>query len=204
MKIYGIGVNFKSNFLGKIEDATRAETLKISKLKKASVDGPIMTETGEMTTETTVGQFWEQLKQQGNGQSGPLLVNGYANIAYIRDQNEVLWAVDAGWDSSHAGTWGRAPLRTRSSGTPTIRSFPVDSSQLDSWRFSLCTSEPLPLCRHWIRGFVFKYSLVLEALMIGVFAIRWLSLKRTQALCIIAIQIVAVLAGVFPVFYFHL
>jgi hypothetical protein len=58
-----------------------------------------MGELGE-TARTKLAQFWEQMKKQGQGQKGALLVNGHANIAYIDDENGTLWAVDAHWLSS--------------------------------------------------------------------------------------------------------
>ncbi len=44
-----------------------------------------------------LGQFGQLLQAQGQGQEGPLLVNGYANIAYILDDNGAPWAVRADW-----------------------------------------------------------------------------------------------------------
>lgn len=46
---------------------------------------------------TKLGQFYMMLESQGLGQEGSLLVNGYANIAYILDENGAPWAVDARW-----------------------------------------------------------------------------------------------------------
>jgi len=38
------------------------------------------------------------MAEQGNGEDGILLTNGYANIFYIRDINGVFWAVYCCWD----------------------------------------------------------------------------------------------------------
>ena len=55
-----------------------------------------------------------------------------------------------------------------------------------------------------IAAHLFQIWLVLEALMIGFFAAKWLPQKPKQALVILAIQIAAVLAACAPVAYFHL
>lgn len=105
VKIAWLGSNFKGNFLdgkGKVEESVSPATLRVHKLKTASLDAPMLAELGD-TAETTLSQFWELLKKQGTGQKGPFLVNGYANIAYIRDMNGTLWAVDAGWGSGRGG-----------------------------------------------------------------------------------------------------
>ncbi len=102
VKIYWLGDNFKENFLNKKETDIAPATLRIQKLKNSSLDTPILAELGDKA-ETTMAHFWELLKQQGSGQKGNLLVNGYANIAYIRDENGVLWAVHARWSSGNVG-----------------------------------------------------------------------------------------------------
>ena len=40
------------------------------------------------------------MRRQGRGQKGFLLVNGYANIFYIRDTTGTLWAVFCYWYSA--------------------------------------------------------------------------------------------------------
>lgn len=106
--------NFKKNFLGKREQSIAPATLRIQKLKKDSFDAPILAELGD-AAETTLAQLWELLKKQGSGQKGTLLVNGWANIAYIRDKNGNLWAVRAGWDSAYDG-WDVSALSVGSPG----------------------------------------------------------------------------------------
>ncbi|MBI2676867.1 MAG: hypothetical protein HYX21_02910 [Candidatus Yanofskybacteria bacterium] len=44
-----------------------------------------------------LGQFYQLIEAQGQGQEGSLLVNGCANIAYILDENGAPWAVSAYW-----------------------------------------------------------------------------------------------------------
>ena len=113
VQIYWIGDNFKKNFLKKIEvDVEKAELHRYS-LLISSLDPDIMTELGEERRVTKLAHFWAMLEKQPRGESGPLLVNGYANIAYVEDENGVVWAVGAGW---HSGLgWG---VGARSVGCP--------------------------------------------------------------------------------------
>jgi len=96
VKFYGFGSNFENNFLDKVEEAQAETTLRISKLKKDSLDKPILDELG-CTKETTLANIRELLKKQPKGESGKLLTNGYANIFYVRDAVSVLWAVGVYW-----------------------------------------------------------------------------------------------------------
>jgi hypothetical protein len=104
VKISYIGGDFVENFLGKVEKPFTGSTLRYGRLREPSVDGPIIAELGgEQKAETTLAEMFALIKRQGNGQSGLLLTNGYANILYIRDINGVLWAVDCSW---YAYGWG--------------------------------------------------------------------------------------------------
>ena len=59
-----------------------------------SVDGPILAELGgEAKAETTLTEVYSLMEAQKNGENGPLLTNGYANIFYVRDVNGALRAV---------------------------------------------------------------------------------------------------------------
>ena len=51
---------------------------------------------------------------------------------------------------------------------------------------------------------LFQIWLVLEVLMVAFFAIKWLPQKPKQALLILAIQIIAILAACAPVFFLKL
>jgi hypothetical protein len=51
---------------------------------------------------------------------------------------------------------------------------------------------------------LFQIWLVLEGLMIGYFAIQWLTRKPSQAIWILGLQIAAVLAACAPVYYLQL
>lgn len=101
VKISAVWDNFTSWFLSgdsKIEDPISEQTLRYHKLRKSSVDGPIITELGgEEKSETTLTEMFSLMEKQKNGEDGVLLNNGYANIFYIRDQNGVLRAVCVGW-----------------------------------------------------------------------------------------------------------
>jgi hypothetical protein len=88
---------------GKTEDPESEQTLRYHKLRKSSVDGPIITELGgEEKSETTLTEMFSLMEKQKNGEDGVLLNNGYANIFYIRDQNGVLRAVFVHWSG---GGW---------------------------------------------------------------------------------------------------
>jgi len=51
---------------------------------------------------------------------------------------------------------------------------------------------------------LFQIWLVLEVLMVGFFAVKWLPQRPKDALIILAIQIIAALAACAPVFYLRL
>lgn len=95
--------NVKNNFLsdgGKIETSIFDSKLRPYRLKKDSVDGPIIADLGgENNVETTLAEMVDLMRRQGRGQKGILLTNGYANIFYIRDSKGVLWAVFCYWCS---------------------------------------------------------------------------------------------------------
>jgi len=103
VKIYYVGDNFKKHFVnlnrtGKNELNVPAQKLRIHKPRKNSVDGPILAELGgETAVETNLATMWELMKGQGQGQAGTLLVDGKANIFYIKDDNGTLWAVRCDW-----------------------------------------------------------------------------------------------------------
>ncbi|MDD3531660.1 MAG: hypothetical protein PHV99_03680 [Candidatus Pacebacteria bacterium] len=103
VKIGWMGDCFKQNFLGKIENGVTAAELKTHKLEQDSLDAPIIEELGD-AAETTLADLWELLEKQGVGQEGALLINGYANIFYIRDAHDELWAVHACWFADR-GFW---------------------------------------------------------------------------------------------------
>ena len=102
VKISWLGDNFQREFLAKVEEPQAGIELCYAKLKKASIDAPILAELGDRA-EITLASIWELLKKQPKGESGKLLTNGYANIFYVRDAKRVFWVVDVYW---YCGGWG--------------------------------------------------------------------------------------------------
>lgn len=101
VKFYGFYGSFEEDFLsenGKTEEPLSEQKLRYGNLTKNSVDGPIIEELGgEAKAETTLTELHDLLKKQGNDEKGDLLVNGYANIFYIRNTEGVLRAVGLCW-----------------------------------------------------------------------------------------------------------
>ncbi|MEK7553372.1 MAG: hypothetical protein AAB504_01645 [Patescibacteria group bacterium] len=104
VKIDYLGDNFRNNFLNKIEEAISEIEFRYQKLKKHSRDIPIINELGgDEKAETMLSVIFDLMKMQPNGENGPLITNGYANIFYARDIAGVLWAVHCRW---YGGGWG--------------------------------------------------------------------------------------------------
>jgi len=103
------GGNFRKAFLtgnGLVEGAVAETTLCVHKLVKNSVSSQIIAELGgEKTVETGLAQMYELMKAQGQDQRRILLTNGHANIFYVRDRYNKLWAVCCFW-SSDSRCWG--------------------------------------------------------------------------------------------------
>ncbi|NTU67116.1 MAG: hypothetical protein HGB08_04310 [Candidatus Moranbacteria bacterium] len=100
VKISYLGDNLKKYFLDKIENfiGDGDVSLVYNKLKESSRDIPIISELGgEDQAETMLGVIFSLMSKQPNGEDGVLLSNGYANIFYVRDDVQVLWAVGVGW-----------------------------------------------------------------------------------------------------------
>lgn len=97
VKVAWLNSDFKSHFLSKIEKGVEVAELRVHKLLCGSKDLSIRTEIGEDKEETKLSYLWSLLKLQGNGVKGVLLTNGWANIFYIRDTEDNLWAVYAHW-----------------------------------------------------------------------------------------------------------
>lgn len=106
VRISAVWDNFTKWFLsgdGKIEDPLDEQTIRYHKLRRSSVDGPIIAELGgEEKAEITLTEMFFLMKKQRKGEDGVLLNNYHANIFYIRDQKGVLRAVDVRWGS---GGW---------------------------------------------------------------------------------------------------
>ena len=112
VKISAVWDNFTNWFLsgdGKTEDPISEQTLRYHKLRKASVDGPIIIELGgEAKAETSLSEMFSLMEKQKNGEDGVLLNNGYANIFYIKDQKGVLHAVVVHWVDGGWGVYARS------------------------------------------------------------------------------------------------
>ncbi|MEK9157827.1 MAG: hypothetical protein AAB638_01425 [Patescibacteria group bacterium] len=107
VKFYDFGSNFQTNFGNKIETNVGAETIvfhhleqSAHDLEQSAHDLEIMTALGSDKRVISLTHFYGALEVQGQGQAGPLRVDGYANIAYIEDVNGIVGAVRACW---HAG-----------------------------------------------------------------------------------------------------
>lgn len=98
VKISYLGDNFKGWFLDKVEWPIAKTTLRYQKLRKASVDGPIIAELGgKEKAETTLTEVFALISRQGSDGTGILLNNGAANVFYCIDVNAVLRAVNVDW-----------------------------------------------------------------------------------------------------------
>ncbi len=101
VKISSVWDDFAWWFLsndGKIEGPISEQTLLCHKLRKSSLDRPIINELGgEAKAETTLSEMFSLMEKQKNGESGVLLNNSCANIFYIKDQDGVLRAVYVRW-----------------------------------------------------------------------------------------------------------
>jgi len=90
IKVGWLGDNFKEHFLPKVEkNSIAAEELIVNKLLKNSRDPVIITALGgEEKVEISLGQFWNFLKTADQQ---------FWYVVYIRDTDDVLWAVLAYW-----------------------------------------------------------------------------------------------------------
>ena len=104
VKFWYFGENFVKHFLGKIEEVVPVGNIAIHRLEKASRDPEIMVELGSEKRVIKLAHFCQLIEAQGQGQEGPLLVNGWANIAYIEDDEGIVWAVYAYWNAGLG--WG--------------------------------------------------------------------------------------------------
>lgn len=101
VKINHISNDFTEWFLsggGKIEDPIGEQTLRYQALKQSSIDSPIIAELGgEPKVETTLTEVFSLMEKQPNGEEGVLLNNGWANIFYVRDKNNILRTMHMYW-----------------------------------------------------------------------------------------------------------
>lgn len=113
VKISYLGDTFRKEFLDKTEEPFVGSTLQYMKLRKSSVDTPIIAEIGgEEKAETTLTEMFACIAEQVNGEEGALVVNGWANVFYIRNTHSVLRAVRCCW---YGDGWD---VRARSADSP--------------------------------------------------------------------------------------
>jgi len=91
-----MGDNFKAFFLDQVEENVEASSIAVHRLEKVSLDAPILAELGDRAV-ISLAHFFELVEKQSKGESGQLLVNGYANVAYVIGKNGNTWAVSAAW-----------------------------------------------------------------------------------------------------------
>lgn len=97
------GSNFEKWFFDKTVEPIGETLLRYGKLLRAEVDHSIIAELGgEAKVETSLAEIFGLMEMQKNGEKGSLLINGYANIFYVRDTKGVLRAVDVRWS---VGGW---------------------------------------------------------------------------------------------------
>ncbi|MEK7660400.1 MAG: hypothetical protein AAB343_04325 [Patescibacteria group bacterium] len=107
VKISFLWNNFSEWFLtgnSKTEAPIMEQTLRYHTLRKASLDGSIITALGGAErAEMGLSHVFSLMEAQGKGEDGVLLTNGYANIFYVKDRKGVLRTVyvywhDDGWN----------------------------------------------------------------------------------------------------------
>ena len=98
-----LGDNVKDFFSRQLEEDIPAIQLTIHRLEKDSTNKLILDELGPKP-EISFAHFIGLIQNQAKGQEGLLLVNKYANVAYIRDKKGNLWPVYAYWVAVH-GHW---------------------------------------------------------------------------------------------------
>mgnify|MGYP003394066069 CR=1 FL=1 len=84
---------------------------------------------------------------------------------------------------------------------PMVLSFGILAMELG---FLLFSGPPQRQPDEGVAAHLFQLWLLAEFFLVALFAVRWMPQGPKQALSILAIQIALVLAGMFPVFYFHL
>ena len=98
VKVGGWGSNFETFFRDKEETAPPVPLQVYIILGEDAYDQKIVADLGgEDAAEIAMIDFWEQIALQGNGESGALRVDGWANIGYAKDAKGVLRTVGADW-----------------------------------------------------------------------------------------------------------
>ena len=119
VKVSWLGATFAQRFTNKVEDDISNASLQSFVLSAAASDREILARLGQ-SQESRLADVWCTLKQQPNGNSGPLEINAKPNVFYVRDIAGELGAVDVlwggvGWEigASPVGDKPRWPAGTR-------------------------------------------------------------------------------------------
>lgn len=102
VKIGHLSNNFKKCFLCNEEWLSEATELKVWELPESWKDKLIIDSLGG-NAEITLGQLFSVLAKQPGGEKGHLLVDGWANSAYIRSGGNILQSVSARWIKDYSG-----------------------------------------------------------------------------------------------------
>lgn len=100
---FWLNENFQCVFGSLVETNVPTRTMRSHRLKKGSVDGPILEELGGTEqVRVFIAHMFMLACRQGQGQEGFLLTNGWATIGYAPDPNdsETFWAVFFFWFAS--------------------------------------------------------------------------------------------------------
>lgn len=102
VKISYLGDNFRRRFAGTVEENPASDPLTCFTLLRVAEDRKILKELGSAASAAVaLSQIW-RLMQQSSGRRGGLLTDGWANVFYCHDKDEVLCAVSVRW---YLGGW---------------------------------------------------------------------------------------------------
>lgn len=99
VKIGFLGENFQAQIGSLIEENTDAAELTGSRLERYATALDIASAIPEEKRVTTPSQMYQMVKAQANGQTGPLRVDGWANLFLMFGKDGNFWLVDAGLSS---------------------------------------------------------------------------------------------------------
>jgi hypothetical protein len=96
LRISFIDDEFKGMTRFHVEESIEEVELIVSKLTESSSDDRILTELGDKAV-TTISQLFALMRMQGNGEAGPLLVNGHSNIFYLIKKDGEMRVTHVHW-----------------------------------------------------------------------------------------------------------
>jgi hypothetical protein len=94
--------DFKIFFFRKVEENVKPATIAVHRLKEPLYDSDIIAELGPEGV-IRLAHFYELIKAQANGETGPLLNKEGTNIAYIESDDRDVQVVFAGWHPLYRG-----------------------------------------------------------------------------------------------------